>query len=134
MNCPSCGVEMGTLESEDETLHRCQTCGSLWTELSDLNRLLLQNNMPGLDSLGGKINLDALPGQCPECLIDLVEVKNSAPQHSLAYASCESCGGILVMDDFSSCADVDEAFKHLVAFFTAFQHKMKRAPAPGAAS
>jgi len=128
MNCPSCGVEMGTLESEDETLRRCEECGNLWTDVSDLNRLLLQNNMPGLDSLGGKVNLDALPGQCADCLIDLVEVRSNHPQHALAYASCESCGGILVMDDFSECADANEALKYLVDFFTAFQNKAKRAP------
>jgi len=128
MNCPSCGVEMGTLASEEETLHCCKTCGSLWTDVSDLNRLLLQNNMPGLDSFGGKINLDALPGLCPDCLVDLVEVRSNNPQRSLAYASCESCGGIFVMDDFSDCADADEASQHLVDFFTAFQNKAKKTP------
>ena len=123
MNCPSCGVEMGTL---DETLQRCEACGSLWTDVSDLNRLLLQNNLPGLDSLGGKVNLDSLPGQCPDCLLDLVEVQSSKPQHALAYASCESCGGIFVMDNFSACANAHEASQYLVAFFTAFQNKTKR--------
>jgi Zn-finger nucleic acid-binding protein len=117
---------MGTLESEDETLCRCGECGSLWADVSDINRLLLQNNMSGLDSLGGKVNLDALPGLCPDCLVDLVEVQSSKPQHSLAYASCESCGGILVMDDFSDCANADEALHSLVEFFTAFQNKTKR--------
>jgi len=128
MNCPSCGVEMGTFESEDETLRRCEECGSLWMDVSDLNRLLLQNNMPGLDSLGGKVNLDSLPGQCSDCLVDLVEVQNNSPQHPLAYASCESCGGIFVMDDFSKCTRAEEASKCLVAFFAAFQNKAKRAP------
>jgi len=122
MNCPSCGVEMGTL---DESLHRCDTCGNLWTDISDLNRLLLQNNMPGLDSLGGKVNLEALPGLCPDCLVDLVEVQSSNPQRSLAYASCESCGGIFVIDDFLACANAEEASKHLVRFFTAFQNKAR---------
>jgi Zn-finger nucleic acid-binding protein len=115
---------MGTLESEYQTLHRCEECGSIWTDVSDLNRLLLQNNLPGLDSLGGKANIDSLSGQCADCLVDLVEVRSN----SLAYASCESCGGILVVDDFSDCADADEALKHLVGFFTAFQNKAKRVP------
>jgi len=127
MNCPSCGVEMGTLESDEQSLSRCGECGSIWTDISDLNRLLLQNNLPGLDSLGGKVNLEMLSGQCPECLVDLVVVEN--PQHALAYASCESCGGILVMDDFSACAGADEASKHLVEFFIAFRNKAKRVPA-----
>ncbi|MCL2011587.1 MAG: zf-TFIIB domain-containing protein [Cystobacterineae bacterium] len=125
MNCPSCGVEMGTLEAE---VYRCEACGKLWLNISDLNRLLLQNNLPGLDSLGGKVDVDTLSGQCPECLVDLLEVRNSNPPHSLAYASCESCGGILVMDDFSDCADADETFKYLIAFFTTFQNKARRAP------
>ncbi|MCL2178486.1 MAG: zf-TFIIB domain-containing protein [Cystobacterineae bacterium] len=128
MNCPSCGVEMGTLKSDEQNLSHCVECGSIWMDISDLNRLLLQNNLPGLDSLGGKMNLDMLSGQCPECLVDLVEVCSGNPQLALAYASCESCGGILVMDDFSACTNADEASKHLVKFFTAFQNKAKRAP------
>jgi Zn-finger nucleic acid-binding protein len=115
---------MGTVESEDETLHRCMECGSLWTDVSDLNRLLLQNNLPGLDSLGGKVNMETLSGQCADCLVDLVEVR----QNALAYASCESCGGLLVIEDFSDCADAKEVLQRLVEFFTSFQNKTKRNP------
>ena len=74
MDCPGCNVEMADLEGEETTLRKCGECGGLWIDVADLNRLLLHNNLPGLESLGGKVDAEALTGQCPECQVDLVRV------------------------------------------------------------
>ena len=74
MDCPGCNVEMSTLEGEDQTLQKCVDCGGLWIDVADLNRVLLHHNLPGLESLGGKLNAEALTGQCPACQVDLVSV------------------------------------------------------------
>ena len=73
MDCPGCSVEMGELDGE-AALRRFEQCFGLWIDVTDLNRLLLHNNLPGLESLGGKVDAEALTGQCPECQVDLVRV------------------------------------------------------------
>ena len=74
MMCPSCGVDMVDLEGEDQTFRKCSECGGLWVDVSDLNRMLLHHNLPGLESIGGKVEPDAMCGQCADCLVDLVRV------------------------------------------------------------
>ena len=69
-------------------------------DVADLNRMLLHNNLPGLESLGGRVDPEALTGQCPECQVDLVRVEGGDRQHPLHYDTCESCGGIFLESEF----------------------------------
>ena len=126
MNCPSCNVEMGELDGE-ATLRRCGQCFGLWIDVADLNRVLLHNNMPGLESLGGRVDAEALTGQCPECQVDLVRVDGGERQHRLHYDTCESCGGIFLESEFKDASDAQVAFTEIVDFFQHFSAKKKRA-------
>ena len=126
MNCPSCNVEMGELEGET-TLRRCGQCFGLWIDVADLNRVLLHNNLPGLESLGGRVDAEALTGQCPECQVDLVRVDGGERQHRLHYDTCESCGGIFLESEFKDAKDATVAFEEIVDFFKGFSAKKKRA-------
>ncbi|QSQ14456.1 zf-TFIIB domain-containing protein [Myxococcus landrumensis] len=127
MDCPSCNVEMTDLAGEEQTLRKCGECGGLWTDAADLNRLLLHNNLPGLESQGGKVDAAALTGQCPDCKVDLVRVDGGDRQHPLHYDTCESCGGIFLESEFQDATNVDVATKEIIDFFRHFSGKRKQA-------
>lgn len=126
MKCPGCNVEMTNLEGDDMALHKCGQCGGLWLDVSDLNRLLLHNNLPGLETLGGKLNVEALTGQCPECSVDLVTVDGGDRQHPLHYDTCESCGGVFLESEFKDATDAKAASDEILAFFHRFSGKKRK--------
>jgi Zn-finger nucleic acid-binding protein len=118
---------MADLEGEDLALRKCSECGGLWIDVADLNRTLLHNNLPGLESLGGKVDTQALTGQCPECQVDLVRINGGDRTHPLSYDSCESCGGIFLESEFQDATDGHIAIKEIVDFFKAFSSKKRAA-------
>jgi Zn-finger nucleic acid-binding protein len=127
MDCPGCGVEMIDLAGDDQTLRKCGECGGLWVDVSDLNRTLLHSNLPGLESLGGKVNTEELSGQCPDCQVDLVLVEGGPKNEPLTYQTCESCGGVFLEAQFQEVKDYKSAVKGIVDFFLAFSGKKKKA-------
>lgn len=129
MDCPSCNVEMADLEGDGSQVRKCGECGGLWIDVADLNRVLLHNNLPGLESLGGKVDSDALTGQCPECQVDLVRITGGDRQHRLSYDTCESCGGTFLESEFKEVSDFDAAIREIVEFFQRFSSKKKPAAA-----
>ena len=132
MDCPGCSVEMAVLEG-DQTLHKCGECGGLWLDVADLNRLLLHNNLPGLETLGGKLNTEALTGQCHECKVDLVSVDGGDRNHPLHYDTCEACGGIFLESEFEDATDHKIAIREIIDFFQRFSgKKVRKAGAAGA--
>ena len=118
MDCPRCEVELVQLEGDDSILSRCPECAGLWLDIAELNRILLRHNMPGLESLGGRPNIDESSGQCPECQVDLVAVEGGE-RHSMHYETCEVCGGIF-LDSDTEGADSKEALASIVDFFRRF--------------
>jgi Zn-finger nucleic acid-binding protein len=126
MECPACNIEMADLEADTTSLKKCGQCGGLWLDVADLNRLLLHNNLPGLESLGGRVNAEALAGQCTECHVDLVTVEGGDRNEPLAYETCESCGGIFLESE-SKDNDVRAAEKDIVSFFKRFRGRRKTA-------
>jgi Zn-finger nucleic acid-binding protein len=129
MDCPGCNVEMANLEGDEQALQKCSECGGLWIDVADLNRVLLHNNMPGLESLGGRMNTEALTGQCTECQVDLVSVDGGDRNHPLHYDTCESCGGIFLESEFKDAADAKVALQEIVQFFRDFSGKKRKAGA-----
>ncbi len=126
MDCPSCEVEMASLEGEDQTLRKCGQCGGLWADVADLNRLLLHNNLPGLETLGGKMDAEVLSGQCPDCKVDLTSVVGGERSHPLHYDTCESCGGVFLESEFKDASDYKTALREIVDFFKAFSARPKK--------
>ena len=129
MECPSCGVDMVDIEGADQALRKCGECGGLWIDVSDLNRMLLHHNLPGLKSLGGKVDPDSLSGQCPECQVDLVRVQGGDKSAPVFYDTCESCGGIFLESDFKDASDFGAAEKEIISFFATFSKRGKKAAA-----
>jgi len=93
MDCPRCAIELTELPGDDGTMHRCGECAGLWVDVADLNRFLLHANLPALSGIGGQVNPDEIAGQCPACNVDMLVVEGGE-KRSLAYDTCESCGGI----------------------------------------
>lgn len=123
MDCPSCAVEMVEWPTDDQTLRKCGDCGGLWVDVSDLNRLLLHSGLPGLETLGGKVDSEAMCGQCPECQVDLVRVKGGDRKHPLEYDTCEGCGGVFLESEFKDATDAQSAKQEIVQFFLGFSDK-----------
>jgi Zn-finger nucleic acid-binding protein len=126
MDCPGCNVEMAELEGETP-LRKCGDCGGLWIDVADLNRVLLHNNLPGLESLGGKLDPNALTGHCPDCQVDLVRVVGGDRHHPLQYDTCEACGGTFLESEFRDATTSEAALKEIVQFFQRFSGKRKSA-------
>jgi Zn-finger nucleic acid-binding protein len=118
---------MAELGGDETAVRKCGECGGLWIDVADLNRVLLHNNLPGLESLGGRVHAEALTGQCPECQVDLVRVEGGPRQHPLQYDTCESCGGTFLESEFQDATDVKVAFQEIVEFFRRFSGKKRSA-------
>ena len=129
MDCPGCNAEMTNLEGDDTTVGKCAACGGLWINVADLSRVLLHHNLPGLESLGGKMKPEALTGQCPDCHVDLVSVEGGDRRHLLHYDTCESCGGIFLESEFKDASDIKVAFEEIVDFFVRFSNKKRKSAA-----
>lgn len=127
MDCPSCHLEMSELEGSETTVRKCGECGGLWMDLADLNRDLLHHNLPGLESLGGRLDAEALTGQCSDCQVDLVRVNGGERAHPLHYDTCESCGGIFLESEFKDATNAPHALKEVVDFFQRFRSSKKSA-------
>lgn len=126
MDCPRCSVEMQEITHEDSTLQRCAECGGIWVvDVADLNKMLLHANLPALTTIGGFINADEISGMCPACNVDLVVVEGGE-KRSLAYDTCESCGGLWIDGEVDAPAaelDWKGANREIVDFFKRFAKK-----------
>jgi Zn-finger nucleic acid-binding protein len=128
MDCPRDPNEMKELVGKDDaTVSFCETCGGVWMDSADLNRLLLHNNLPGLESMGGKPNPDELAERCPKDQVDLMVIEGGEKGHQLRYAYCEACGGIWLDLEVPEDADADGIEQEIVEFFKNFRRS------PGAA-
>jgi Zn-finger nucleic acid-binding protein len=107
-------------------MNRCSTCGGLWVDVADLNRILLHGNLPALSALGGFVNVEEIAGQCPACHVDLVVVEGGE-KRSLHYDTCESCGGIWIEgpdeDEIPETVEAKQARSQIVGFYRKFARK-----------
>ncbi len=120
LECPNCGAEMTTLEGEDLSLTQCPECKGVWIDAADLNKALLHNDLPGLESLGGRENLDEVGGQCPIDLADFVVIEGPG-KTPLRYDACEVCGGIWLGDGARFKGEkVGDILEEVVEFYREF--------------
>lgn len=127
MNCPGCNVELSDSEAGVEGRPRiCSECGGLNIELAELRPILLHNNLPGFEALGGRVVPNGEVGECPTCQVDLVlfESDRQDPQY---FEICEECGFVFIAGELLD-ASLDPELQ-VVAFFRRFASKKAR-PAP----
>jgi Zn-finger nucleic acid-binding protein len=130
MDCPRCSVELAAITHEDSAVNRCAECGGLWVDGTDLNKILLHNNLPAITAIGGQVNVDELTGMCPACTVDMVVVEGGEKQ-ALHYDTCEACGGIWIegmdVEEVPATASWKEASLELAGFFKDFaRNKVKK--------
>ncbi len=122
MDCPRDLTEMRDVVGHDEsTLSVCDSCGGVWMDGADLNRLLLHNDLPGLESMGGKANLDELSDRCPKDQVDLIIIEGGEKSDPKVYACCEACGGIWLPLEAPEEADAELVEELVVGFFREFR-------------
>jgi predicted RNA-binding Zn-ribbon protein involved in translation (DUF1610 family) len=114
-------VELTELGAADaEHVFACPDCACLWVDGSELNAMLLHGSLPGLDSLGGRVDPDADVGSCRSCGVGLTRIEQSSRRDPLQYELCEDCGFVFVPADDPSAADLAAARQNLLAFFKKF--------------
>lgn len=124
MNCAGCQSELTDLEKGDEKVRVCSNCPGVWVEVSELNALLLHKNLPGLESLGGRVAPDAASSACPSCQIDLTRIEARSRASQRHYETCEACGGVyLERDEDAPPETFEQAQRLLVEFFRKFSAK-----------
>jgi len=111
----------------EEPLRVCAECGGLTAELTDLNPILLHNNLPGIEALGGRVVPDGDVGECPTCQVDLTLFEGGDRQDPVFYEVCEECGRVFIAGE-SLKADLAPEPK-VVEFFRRFAVKKGR-PGP----
>ncbi len=122
MDCPRDLIEMKDIVGPDETTFCvCETCGGAWVDSAELNRLLLHNDLPGLESMGGKTNLDELAERCPKDEVDLIVIEGGDKASPESYDYCEACGGIWLEVGAPAGADADQVEALIIEFFQRFR-------------
>lgn len=120
MACPRELGEMKELTGRDDAVLYLSDEGGVWQDSVDVNRLLLHSGMQGLESMGGKSNLDALGDLCPKDEVDLIVIEGGTKSDPLEYGICEVCGGLwleLGLDDDADAKAIEVA---TVEFFRDF--------------
>lgn len=120
MNCPQHEVELNELLNGEEKLQVCPDCAGLWIDGSELNGMLLHENLPGIDSLGGRAIPDEPTGTCPTCVIDLAFVEARGQQEPMHYEACPECGSVYLPAEADPPTTYADAKQMLLAFFRKF--------------
>jgi hypothetical protein len=126
MSCPGCAEELTSFHEEPHApLQWCAGCNGAWMDFSDLNRLLLHSNLPGLESLGGRLSPEGSGVTCADCQLDLARIENGDRHAPRYYLTCESCGGSFVPFEDDAAPDAASARTAIVAAFRQFAAKKK---------
>lgn len=113
-------ADMKELHGDGDTVYWLSDEGGVWLDAADLNRLLLQNGLVGLDSMGGKPNLDELTERCPTDDVDMILIEGGEKGDPLSYSYCEVCGGIWLDLNLDPESSVEEIPPAIVEFFQRF--------------
>jgi Zn-finger nucleic acid-binding protein len=120
MNCPGCDAEPLDADAGEELPRICASCGGLWMNGSDLNRLLLHNGLPGIESVGGRRVKGADVAACRSCGVDLIRFEGGSREAPDFYELCEDCGCVFIDGDSAPTGDAEAAQRGLVTFFRRF--------------
>jgi hypothetical protein len=88
---------------------------------SDLNRLLLHNNLPGIESLRARRVKGGDGAVCRSCLVDLTRFEGGTRDEPVEYELCEDCGCVFIEAEAAQTPDPKAAEQVLVGFFRRFQ-------------
>jgi hypothetical protein len=113
---------------QEVPLRVCSECGGLTAELADLNPILLHNNLPGIEALGGRVVPDGEVGECPTCHVDLTLFEGGERHDPQFYEVCEECGRAFIAGESLDAGLAPEP--KVVSFFRRFAVVKKARPGP----
>jgi Zn-finger nucleic acid-binding protein len=98
INCPLDGAPMTNVKAGNFTIDRCDSCGGLWFDMAELQRLIA-HGMRGedFDTLVRKRGrISALKQlKCPRDDTMLKDVPDPTQPH-IIYHQCSTCGGLFL--------------------------------------
>jgi hypothetical protein len=121
MGSPRDLSEMKEMTGRDDATFFVSEDGGIWIDSVDVNRILLHAGLPGLESMGGKANVDAIGDRCPKDDVDLIMIEGGDKGDPLVYGICEVCGGIWIDLNAPEDTDADGYEAEVVAFFRDFR-------------
>jgi Zn-finger nucleic acid-binding protein len=95
IKCPKCGAQMSTADVGGVTIDRCPTCGGMWFDAMELDKVLASREVREAAK-----KLDSLPPakesrermHCPRDKGWLIRMAALGQPH-VHYESCKVCGG-----------------------------------------
>lgn len=120
MACPRELGEMKELTGRDDAVLYLSDEGGVWQDSVDVNRLLLRAGLPGLESMGGTPDLDAIGDLCPKDAVDLIVIGGGSKNDPLEYGICEVCGGLWLELGLDEDVDADAIDEATLDFFRDF--------------
>lgn len=121
MSCPRDLAETKELIGKDDSKLWMNDDGGVWIDGGDVNRLLLHHGLPGLESMGGKPNLDAIGDRCPKDDVDLIVMEGGDRHDPLSYGICEVCGGMWLELGLETDDDIETIEESILDFFRDFR-------------
>ncbi|MBI5865567.1 MAG: zf-TFIIB domain-containing protein [Planctomycetes bacterium] len=97
MNCPKCCGSMAPVAFRDVEVDRCDSCGGIWFDLMELERLAKTKGAEIIDSAARKMDTAAGPTtsaktKCPHCTEPMIEMTVHGQPH-IRFESCTVCHG-----------------------------------------
>ncbi|MBX3409140.1 MAG: zf-TFIIB domain-containing protein [Phycisphaeraceae bacterium] len=99
LRCPNDGTKMEKVQAGEYIIDRCGTCGSIWFDLAELQRILAHEVPVEKFDIGGDMRSTASPEYeqrvCPRDSSPLIDVSDINQPH-IRYQTCTVCGGVLM--------------------------------------
>ncbi len=94
MNCPKCRIDQMKAETfEGIEIDRCPSCKGMYLDKGELKGMIAKkmgNTADTLNFSSTSDQMDAVPGHCPRCDLDMVVVKGPG---DVKVDVCRQCGG-----------------------------------------
>lgn len=96
MNCPKCQGDMQELVVEDQTVDRCQTCGGMWFDLREHERIAAAaraaSELDRGNAEAAARHNELRDVNCPRCKVKMLRLVVPGQAH-IQYESCPVCHG-----------------------------------------
>ena len=98
MNCPKCTGQMETVKVDEYEVDRCGTCGGLWFDLLEHERLKRLAGSERIDTgppAGAQVPAAPRKVDCPRCHTGMIQMA-FPEQPQIHYEMCSVCHGLFL--------------------------------------
>lgn len=95
MRCPKCRSDMEPVTHGDIEVDRCHTCGGLWFDAGEVEKLKSREAAEAIDTGSARLGrrLDMIDHyRCPRCGDEMTQVSDPEQPH-IHFETCSGCGG-----------------------------------------